>query len=239
MLRFYILSGTGWGGQIPIFIASSLCLRFKDGTTSVLGKVRFSFFLGHEHWLSTQWCHSRCFRHLPLYVVTGGRPQCGHTVTCWQASKNLMWILPHYLVSLLWLETTGKRYEWHIFFFLFYGTKSRILSSKHIEILVRKVVYDCKRWITAAVFSFCLLYAIHNLITRGLFGCFLDQSKKSKWKNYRNNTCWIFNLGSCGHRYWLALELCSFIVRYLLSLLPGSKIQKVTSTHHLVHSIWS
>lgn len=28
-------------GQIPIFIASSLHLRFKDGTTSELGEVRF------------------------------------------------------------------------------------------------------------------------------------------------------------------------------------------------------
>lgn len=58
-------------------------------------------------------------------------------------------------------------------FFSFMLQKAEILSAKHIEILVRRVVYDCKTLIIAALLSFVLLYAVMSSLGV-LFGYFLD-----------------------------------------------------------------
>jgi len=110
-------------------------------------------------------------------------------------------------------------------FFLFYAAKAEIFSTKHTEILVRNVAYNCERLIIAALFSFCLVYVIISSLGVGvLFGYFLDGSKKTGRKNDKNNACWILTCRQLNTQLLLNNKQClnskvfvELTVRYLLS----------------------
>lgn len=144
---------------------------------------------------SARWAHSKLIHAVlgtvvrAFVLVTGGRPYFCHAVTYWRSFWEHSLATAHCLGSLSRWRTVRKTCVMSLFILC---CKSRNLISKHTEILVRNVGYHCERLIIAAPFPFCLVYVIISSLGVGvLFGYFLDGSKKTRWKDDKNNACWF------------------------------------------------